>query len=282
MNRPSRRLLHMALAALPLIGGAVSFALGLRMLQWVALVVLAGSVLLTAVLGHVFNTVVGGRARATRAQGRPWLLAVLAAGLPDLWAVQWAEEMHAQLLELRPCRRRKVLWNLVTRAPAVWTGTWRAHWQHTRLRRYRGDNLLLVARLDMALRAPGTSQYLHGRFVTLHAVGMSRARACQPIHQVPALVLARRLLSTRGSELAQARDRARRLLAVREEAHLITRGLRRLPALSWPREPDSPFEQQYERLADLRDTAQQQVKRLRQDLRSFVDQDRSVTDKSHQ
>jgi hypothetical protein len=269
MNRldPS---LRMALAALPVVAVAVSFGLGLPFVQWFVVAATAGGVLCAAVLYGVCRAAVSRKARAARAVGVPWLLAILSVGLPEQYALAWAEEMHAQLHHAGR-GRPGVLWNVATRVPGAWLGDWRAHWQHSRQRRYRGDNLLLVARLDLALRAPSVADRLPGRFAALHAVGMSRVLACRPVQHVHALALAQQLLSTHTADLTSARDHVRELLAAREEAHVITRALRRRPGPGGL--PDRVVSHQ--RLATLRDAAHRLVDELRVDLRAFVDGERN-------
>jgi hypothetical protein len=266
MNRPDP-LWRMGVAALPAFAGTVSFGLGLSLVQWLVVAATAGGVLCAAVVYGVCRAAVSSRARAARAAGIPWLLAILSVGLPEQYALAWAEEMHAQLHHAGRGQRTHVLWNVATRVPRAWLGDWRAHWQHSRQRRYRGNNLLLVARLDLALRAPSVADRLPGRFAVLHAVGMSRVLACRPVQRVHALALARQLPSTRAPGLTSARDHARELLAAREEAHVITRALRRRPGPT-----DTPS---HRRLAALRDSVHRLVDELRADLRAFVDGERN-------
>jgi hypothetical protein len=259
MNRRIDRCLRLGVGALPGIATAVCLALGLPPTQWFVVVGASGGVVCLAVLFGVCRAAVSRRTRAARAEGRPWWLAVLAGGLPDQYALKWAEQMHDQL-----CERSGLGWNIVTRAPLAWLGDWWAHWRE---RRYGGDVLLLVTRLDLALQTPGRTDRLPGRFAVLHAVGMSRALACRPVQQVRALALARQLLATRTPKLAAARDRARELLTTRHEAHVITRALRHKPGPT-----DTPA---HRRRAALRDAMHRLVDELRAELRAFVDGERN-------
>lgn len=206
-------------------GGPVSLVtsitLGLPPATWLLLCAVVLALVAAAVLlaTHVSGAVA--RFRSERSRTRPRWLAVLAALLPDLWAASWAEEMHDQLLASRGSTRRRLLWNMVTRAPSGWAVTWRVHSQHTRRLRYRGDELFLAARLDAALRPPTAASDPPTRSTALQAVGMSPALLHRPVRELPTLALARQLLSTKDPDLEAARTHVRGLLALREQAQLV-------------------------------------------------------------
>lgn len=178
-------------------------------------------VVVLAVLGGTVGFMVMARARRWHHKGYQPLLAVLAACLPSSCAGGWAELMHHDLRQLAPHDRRHLLRELLWTAPPSWRQAWFGHWQHTHALRYRGTDAALVIDLRRELVAPASVGQLHGEYAVLHAIGLSRARQGLPVRCVPAMVLARHLLSTRSPALSDARDHARALLASRHQAHFL-------------------------------------------------------------
>ncbi|QQQ77392.1 hypothetical protein IOD16_02280 [Saccharothrix sp. 6-C] len=259
MNQEVQRCLRLAsLAALPL---GVAIGTTLSDSPWVPVAVGLGSSFLWSLA--TLGLVLWHRVRALHRRSGHWVLTVVAAGFPHDRVDLWLEEMRGQLLELTGKARREYLVNLATTATRNWSCSWRARWQHARAARFRGEEHKLAHVLGRMLAPDGQRTTA----VDLsHATGLSRLRSRQPSRHVPALMMARRLLSTRAPHLARARDLARDLLSTRERIYVITLQLRRDPVAGWLRDHQEPYSRHYAELARLRTRAQQQAEHLRAEL----------------
>ncbi|MCE6993242.1 hypothetical protein LZG04_00225 [Saccharothrix sp. S26] len=264
MNQEVQRCLRLAsLAALPL-GLAIGATLGDSL--WVPLAVGLGSWLLWSLA--TVGLVLWHRVRALHRRSGHWVLTAVAVGFPHDRVGVWLEEMRGQLLELTGKARRKYLVNLATTAVRNWSYSWWARWQHVRAARFRGEEHKLVHVLGLMLAPDGDRTTAVD---LLHATGLSRLHSRQPARHVPALMAARRLLSTRGPHLARARELARDLLSTRERAYLITLKLRRDHLAAWLRDHQEPYARQYAELARLRVQAQHQAEHLRAELHTATE-----------
>ncbi|TQM80895.1 hypothetical protein FHX81_3246 [Saccharothrix saharensis] len=264
MNHEVQRCLQLAsLAALPL-GIAIGTALSDS--PWVPVAVGLGSSFLWSLA--TLGLVLWHRVRALHRRSGHWVLTAVAVGFPHDRVDLWLEEMRGQLLELAGKARRKYLVNLAMTAGRNWSSAWLARWQHVRAVRFRGEEHLLVHVLGLMLAPDGDRTTAVD---LLHAAGLSRLHSRQPSRQVPALMTARRLLSTRSPHLARARELVRDLLATRERAYLITLRLRRDPLAAWLRDHEEPYARQYAELARLRARVQHQAERLRAELHAAAE-----------
>ncbi|MCC8251296.1 hypothetical protein [Saccharothrix luteola] len=261
MNQEVQRCLKLAsLAALPL-GTAIGTILSES--PWVPVAVGLGSSFLwsLATLGLVFWH----RVRALHRRSGHWVLTAVAVGFPNDRVGLWLEEMRGQLHELTGKARRELLVNLATTATRNWSSSWWARWRQLRTARSRGEEHELVHVLCLMLEPDGDRTTVVD---LLHATGLSRLHSRQPSRHVPALMTARRLLSTQSPRLARARELARDLLATREQAYSITVRLRRGHSAVRPRHHEEPNARHYAELARLRAQAQHQAVTLRAELRN--------------
>ncbi|WNV84951.1 hypothetical protein [Umezawaea sp. Da 62-37] len=259
MSGVGDRCLRLALIAAFPLGFTIGWAMSASILE--ALIVGALGVVLWVLATAGRN--VWSRGRRLHLRTGHWVLTAVGLALPTPRAFDWAEEMHAQLLELSGWPRRRFLIDFILYAPRNWTVAWWARSQHARALRYRGNELHLVRRLYAALAPYGE---LTDRMEILHAAGLSRLQSRLSARQVPALVLARNLLSTRSQVLGAAREHAHALLSARERAHLISRDLRRNHLAAWLRDHQIPYAHQYAELAQLRHTVELRSELLRKAL----------------
>jgi hypothetical protein len=224
LNERGALCLRLALIAAVPLGASIGFALGADPVEAVA------TGLCTTLLWAAALAGLAGWRRVRRVHERSghWVLTLVAAGLPEQGVDRWLEEMRAQLVELRsrPDEHRRMLVDLARRAPWNWFETWRSRRLRRRDTLLRGGELHLVRHLAYALAPDGDSTTTADR---LNALGLTRLQVRRPARDVPALALARKLLSTTSVHLAPARDHARDLLDTRERAHLIIRERQREP-----------------------------------------------------
>lgn len=256
MKESGERCLWLALLAAVPLGTAVSQALGLSPLA--SLFVGLGAMAMW--VGAAMALWSWHYVRELQGETHHWVLTFVAIGMPEHYLPVWLEEMQAQLNELDGARRKAFLTNLFVTAPRNWVELSWARLQYLRVSRYRGNELKLAQHLVMVLAPDGARST---SFDLLHAVGISRLQNRRAAHNVPALVLAQRLLATEGGHFETARKLAGSLLDTRERVHLLNRDVRRMHLRVWPRHGQPPHSLRYEELNRLRGEALGLSRRLR-------------------
>lgn len=269
MNESGERCLWLALLAAVPLGTAMGHALGLSMLASL----FVGLGVMTMWAGAAMALWSWQYVRGLHRETRNWVLTFVAIGLPEHYVPVWHEEMQSQLIELTGARRRAFLGNLFMTAPRNWFVVAWTRLQYLRASRFRGSELRLAQHLVMMLAPDGARST---SFDLLHAVGISRLQNRRSAHNVPALVLAQRLLATEGGHFKQARELAGVLLDTRERLHLLNRDVVRMHLRVWPRHSQLPHSLRYEELGRLRGEALGLSRQLRAALLSGIKREMDV------
>ncbi|MEU7482299.1 hypothetical protein AB0A63_40470 [Lentzea sp. NPDC042327] len=256
MKEPGERCFWLALlAALPL-GTTLSQVLELSLLT--SLVVGLGAMVMWG--GAALALWSWLYVRDLHAETRHWVLTFVAIGMPEHYVPVWLEQMQAQLNELSGQRRKTFLTDLFLTAPKNWVELSWTRFRYLRASRFRGNELRLAQHLVMVLAPDGRRSTT---FDLLHAVGISRLQNRRAAHNVPALVMAQRLLATESKHFRAARELAAELLDTRERVYLLNRDVLRMHRRVWPRHEQPPHSLRFEELDRLRSHALDLSRRLR-------------------